>query len=311
MNRLRFTRGRRGVSPCSMTAFRASVRTLRMTDSIWSNWVGAKDLPGTVDQPTSGWADFAGDHIGAEPPPGEPCAQPAAAAPMAPVPGRRAGRGGGLSRPGPAPHAARSARSCWPWPTPRAGTKRTGWPCSATRPAGRASADLRTRLLGLLARRFGSVFVLALAQRAEVAITVRGRRRRHGHHGRRRADPRGGGARPGRPRPEPALGHVPGGGVRRQRRPGQQPVPGRSAVSASGVANQIVLLTGLAGLLAGALSMGAGEYVSVRSQRELLEASTPDPEAQTGAAPARHRRQRAGAALPRPGHGPGRGRGPR
>ncbi len=36
-----------------------------------------------------------------------------------------------------------------------------------------------------------------------------------------------------------------------------------------------VLLSGLAGLLAGALSMGAGEYVSVRSQRELLEASQP------------------------------------
>jgi vacuolar iron transporter family protein len=37
-----------------------------------------------------------------------------------------------------------------------------------------------------------------------------------------------------------------------------------------------VLLTGLAGLLSGALSMGAGEYVSVRSQRELLAASAPD-----------------------------------
>jgi VIT1/CCC1 family predicted Fe2+/Mn2+ transporter len=46
-------------------------------------------------------------------------------------------------------------------------------------------------------------------------------------------------------------------------------------VSASGLANHYVLLTGLAGLLAGALSMGAGEYVSVRSQRELLDASTP------------------------------------
>jgi VIT1/CCC1 family predicted Fe2+/Mn2+ transporter len=54
-----------------------------------------------------------------------------------------------------------------------------------------------------------------------------------------------------------------------------------AAVSASGVDNRIVLLTGLAGLLAGALSMGAGEYVSVRSQRELLDASTPDPEANT------------------------------
>jgi len=42
-----------------------------------------------------------------------------------------------------------------------------------------------------------------------------------------------------------------------------------------------VLVTGLAGLLAGALSMGAGEYVSVTSQRELLEASTPSPEAGT------------------------------
>jgi VIT1/CCC1 family predicted Fe2+/Mn2+ transporter len=36
-----------------------------------------------------------------------------------------------------------------------------------------------------------------------------------------------------------------------------------------------VLLTGLAGLLSGALSMGAGEFISVRSQRELLAASTP------------------------------------
>ena len=35
------------------------------------------------------------------------------------------------------------------------------------------------------------------------------------------------------------------------------------------------LATGIAGLLAGALSMGAGEYVSVHSQRELLDASTP------------------------------------
>ncbi|MGH8673536.1 MAG: VIT1/CCC1 transporter family protein, partial [Burkholderiales bacterium] len=33
----------------------------------------------------------------------------------------------------------------------------------------------------------------------------------------------------------------------------------------------IVLLTGVAGLLAGAFSMGAGEYVSVRSQREMYE----------------------------------------
>jgi VIT1/CCC1 family predicted Fe2+/Mn2+ transporter len=46
-------------------------------------------------------------------------------------------------------------------------------------------------------------------------------------------------------------------------------------IGATGVSNQVVLFTGIAGLLAGALSMAAGEYVSVRSQRELLEASSP------------------------------------
>ena len=49
-------------------------------------------------------------------------------------------------------------------------------------------------------------------------------------------------------------------------------------VAAAGMTPSAVLLTGVSGLLAGALSMGAGEYVSVRSQRELLEASAPDPE---------------------------------
>ena len=44
-------------------------------------------------------------------------------------------------------------------------------------------------------------------------------------------------------------------------------------VAAAGVPSATVLLTGLAGLLAGALSMGAGEFISVRSQRELLAAS--------------------------------------
>lgn len=46
-------------------------------------------------------------------------------------------------------------------------------------------------------------------------------------------------------------------------------------IGATGVAPSVVLFTGVAGLLAGALSMAAGEYVSVRSQRELLEASSP------------------------------------
>ncbi|MGB3827729.1 MAG: VIT1/CCC1 transporter family protein [Ornithinimicrobium sp.] len=50
-------------------------------------------------------------------------------------------------------------------------------------------------------------------------------------------------------------------------------------MSATGVSSGVVLAAGVAGLLAGALSMGAGEYISVRSARELLEASSPGPEA--------------------------------
>lgn len=46
-------------------------------------------------------------------------------------------------------------------------------------------------------------------------------------------------------------------------------------MSATGVSNGVVLAAGVAGLLAGALSMAAGEYISVRSARELLEASGP------------------------------------
>lgn len=51
-------------------------------------------------------------------------------------------------------------------------------------------------------------------------------------------------------------------------------------VMGSGVAPNIVLLTGISGLLAGALSMAAGEYISVRSQQELLEAARPSQDAQ-------------------------------
>lgn len=50
-------------------------------------------------------------------------------------------------------------------------------------------------------------------------------------------------------------------------------------VMGSGVSSNYILLTGISGLLAGALSMAAGEYISVKSQAELLDASTPAPEA--------------------------------
>ena len=137
--------------------------------------------------------------------------------------------------------------------------------------------DLRTRALGLLARRFGSVFVLALAQRAEARSPYEDER-----------DATATMAADERIHEEVVRGLAARG---RNRLSGtfRAAVFGANdglvsnlslvlGVSASGAANSFVLLTGLAGLLAGALSMGAGEYVSVRSQRELLDASTPDPE---------------------------------
>jgi VIT1/CCC1 family predicted Fe2+/Mn2+ transporter len=145
--------------------------------------------------------------------------------------------------------------------------------------AGRARrTDLRTSLLILFARLFGSVFVLALAQRAEArspyeddqdatsamaadeaiheevirGLAERGRNRLSGTF---RAAVFG--ANDGL---VSNLSLVLG-------------------VTAAGIPTGAVLATGVAGLLAGALSMGAGEYVSVHSQRELLEASTPSPDA--------------------------------
>lgn len=131
-----------------------------------------------------------------------------------------------------------------------------------------------TRLLGWMARRFGSIFVLALAQNAEDrspyeaepfatarmaadekihrevvrGLAARGRRRLSGTF---RAAVFG--ANDGL---VSNLALVMG-------------------IGATGVAPQFVLFSGIAGLLAGALSMGAGEFVSVRSQREMLAATEP------------------------------------
>lgn len=46
---------------------------------------------------------------------------------------------------------------------------------------------------------------------------------------------------------------------------------GVAGATAGATDNRVVLLSGVAGLLAGAFSMAAGEYISVRSQRELFE----------------------------------------
>lgn len=136
------------------------------------------------------------------------------------------------------------------------------------------SASLRSQLLGFLARHFGSVFVLALAQRAEGRSPYS-------------SDPS---ATPAMVADEQIHEEV----VRGLATRGRNRLAGtfRAAVfgandglvsnlslvmgmAASGVGSHVVLLSGVAGLLAGALSMGAGEFISVRSQRELLAATRP------------------------------------
>ncbi|MFT4219552.1 MAG: VIT1/CCC1 family protein [Microbacterium sp.] len=141
-------------------------------------------------------------------------------------------------------------------------------------PASLPRASVGTLLLGWMAKRFGSIFVLALAQNAEGrspydtdpdathtmaadekvhhevvrGLAARGRRRLSGSF---RAAVFG--ANDGL---VSNLALVMG-------------------IGATGVSSTLVLFSGLAGLLAGALSMGAGEFVSVRSQRELLAATEP------------------------------------
>ena len=134
--------------------------------------------------------------------------------------------------------------------------------------------DVRTRLLGWMATRFGSIFVLALAQNAEGRSPY--------------------GTEPFAPAAMAADEKIHHEVVRELAARGRRRLSGtfRAAVfgandglvsnlalvlgiGATGVAPQFVLFSGVAGLLAGALSMGAGEFVSVRSQRELLEATEP------------------------------------
>lgn len=141
-------------------------------------------------------------------------------------------------------------------------------------PARLPRPDVRTRLLGWMAKRFGSIFVLALAQNAEArspyddepSATARMAADEKIHH----EVVRGLAAR----------------GRRRLSGTFRAAVFGANdglvsnlalvmGIGATGVSSQFVLFSGIAGLLAGALSMGAGEFVSVRSQRELLAATEP------------------------------------
>lgn len=139
---------------------------------------------------------------------------------------------------------------------------------------GRRRPSQRRVVLRFLARHFGFVFVLALAQRAESDSPYT-----------KDVD-----ATPGMAADEKIHEEV----VRGLATRGRNRLSGnfRAAVfgandglvsnlalvigiGATGVSSAFILFSGFAGLLAGALSMGAGEYVSVRSQRELLDASKP------------------------------------
>ncbi|KLU08287.1 VIT1/CCC1 family protein [Kocuria sp. SM24M-10] len=137
-----------------------------------------------------------------------------------------------------------------------------------------ARPSLYSRLLIFLAAHFGSVFVLALLQRAESRSPYDGEQD----------------ASDAMAADEAVHEEI----VRALATEGRHKLSGnfRAAVfgandglvsnlalvmgvGATGTAPTMVLFAGIAGLLAGALSMGAGEYVSVRSQRELLDASQP------------------------------------
>jgi vacuolar iron transporter family protein len=132
---------------------------------------------------------------------------------------------------------------------------------------------VRARVLGWLARRLGSLVVLGLVQRAEAAGDYEG-------------DPE---ATAAMAADEQTHALVVAGLAQRAR--ARSSGWFRAAVfgvndglvsnfslvlgmAGAGSSPQVVLLAGLAGLLAGALSMAAGEYISVRSQRELLEAAS-------------------------------------
>lgn len=139
---------------------------------------------------------------------------------------------------------------------------------------GNPRRSMSSRIMAFMAKYFGSVFVLALAQRSEGRSPYA-------------TDPD---ATPTMAADEAIHEEI----VRALANHGREKISGnfRAAVfgandglvsnlalvlgvGASGAPNSFILLSGLAGLLAGALSMGAGEYVSVRSQRELLSASRP------------------------------------
>lgn len=139
------------------------------------------------------------------------------------------------------------------------------WARQAGTAAPEFDPDLRARVVATLVRRYGPRPLRAVL----VAMKVRGLSV-YSH------------AAPGHPRPttleEVGKRHrgVSGGGNLRAAVFGVNDGLVSNAGLILGVAgasanNSMILLSGVAGLLAGAFSMAAGEYVSVRSQREMFE----------------------------------------
>lgn len=156
---------------------------------------------------------------------------------------------------------------------------------AAGRPAPSARTSVRVRLLSWLSRRFGAGVLLPVMARSEASG-----RGGYDHQ------PEAAGTTMGRDERSHAFllsqirGGVPGSSLARLE--GRHRTPGGNAVRAavlgandgllsnlslvvgvagSGVGSPIVLVAGLAGLLAGSFSMALGEWVSVQSSRELTE----------------------------------------
>lgn len=145
-------------------------------------------------------------------------------------------------------------------------------------------APLAARILNTFTRWFGSIFVLAMMQRAEQRSEYDSDQ--------------------GVPAAMAADEHIHGEVVRGLAERQRLSMSGTFRAAVFGINDGLVstcalilgvvgvstgsrgaiIATGIAGLLAGALSMAAGEYISVHSQTELLAASNPDPDSQNAIA---------------------------